>query len=63
MRWCEVESLLPFRSLTTCLVSGATMSRKTHFICRMLENAAGMFDKVPEKIFIVMANTKLYLMR
>jgi hypothetical protein len=29
----------------------------------MLENAAGMFDKVPEKIFIVMANTKLYLMR
>jgi hypothetical protein len=39
------------------------MSGKTHIICRMLENAAGMFDKVPEKLFIAMANSKLYLMR
>lgn len=50
MDWWENESILPFRSPTTCMVSGATMSGKTHFIYRILLNANGMFEIPPQKI-------------
>lgn len=50
MYWWENESILPFRSPTTCMVSGATMSGKTHFIYRVLLNATGMFEIPPQKI-------------
>lgn len=50
MPWWKEKSLLPFQSPTTCLVSGATMSGKTHFIYRILSNAVGMFEVQPQKI-------------
>lgn len=50
MDWWENESILPFRTPTTCMVSGATMSGKTHFIYRILLNAIGMFEIPPQKI-------------
>lgn len=50
MNWWENESILPFRSPTTCMVSGATMSGKTHFIYRILLNANGMFEIPPQNI-------------
>ena len=50
MHWWEVQSLLPFRSPTTCLISGATMSGKTHFMFRVLKNATGIFEIPPQKM-------------
>lgn len=49
MQWWEIESIVPFRSPTTCMISGATMSGKTHFIYRILRNAKGMFEIPPQK--------------
>ena len=49
-QWCERESLLPFHSPSTILISGCTQSGKTHFTKRLLENAAGMFDTPPQRI-------------
>jgi hypothetical protein len=46
----ERESLLPFHSPTTILVSGCTQSGKTYFTKRLLENADGMFTVPPQKI-------------
>lgn len=50
MDWWENELILPFRSLTTCMVSAETMSGKTHFINRILLNANGIFEIPPKKI-------------
>lgn len=50
MHWWEVQSLLPFRSPTTCLISGATMSGKMHFMFRVLKNATGIFEIPPQKM-------------
>lgn len=49
MHWWEIESIVPFRSPTTCMISGATMSGKTNFIYRILRNAKGMFEVPPQK--------------
>lgn len=48
--WWERESLLPFHSPSTVLISGCTQSGKTHFTKRLLENVYGMFDIPPQKI-------------
>jgi hypothetical protein len=50
MSWWKEKSLLPFQSHTTCLVSGATMSGKTHFIYRILSNTVGMFKTLPPRM-------------
>ena len=49
-RWWERESLIPFHSPSTILISGSTQSGKTRFTKKLLENASGMFDIPPQRI-------------
>ena len=49
-RWWERESLVPFQSPSTILISGSTQSGKTRFTKKLLENASGMFTLPPQRI-------------
>lgn len=61
MCWWENESIVLFRSPTTCMISGATMSGKAHFIYHILRNAKRMSEIPPQKkLFTVIVNINLY---
>lgn len=49
-RTWQKDTLLPFPSPTTIMVSGSTQSGKTIFTKRLLENANGMFTVPPRRI-------------
>jgi len=48
--WWEKQSVLPFNSPTTILVSGATMSGKTTTTYDILKHVSGMFKIPPTRI-------------
>ena len=49
-KWWQKQSLFPFRSPACLMISGATQAGKSFFTFKLLENASGMFEKVPKKM-------------
>lgn len=48
--WWKMESLLPFKSPSSILISGGSQAGKTYFTKKLLEKASGMFTEPPSQI-------------